>query len=235
MPVAAPLSVIVPVDVVPPATVEGLSVRVATPGMAAIVNVALADEPFAEAPIVAVTALRVTVVPTVKVAVVAPAATVTVAGFGSVAMTLLEVRLTTWPPVGAGPLRVTVAVDEFPERTDVGFNATLLTVGGLTVKVAVCGEVPVVAVIVSDFAAGTATVVTVKVVEVVPAGTETDARTVAEASLDVRLTVMPPVGAGPLSVIVPVEEVPPVTVAGLRATVVTVGALIVRGALLVAG
>ena len=43
----------------------------------------------------------------VKVAVVAPAATVTVGG--TVAAGLLLVRVTTAPPTGAGPLRVTVS------------------------------------------------------------------------------------------------------------------------------
>jgi hypothetical protein len=66
-------------------------------------------------------------------------------------------------------------------------------------------------------------VVAVKVVEVAPAGTVTLAGTcTAELLLD-RLTAAPPLGAAPLRVTVPVEEVPPVTVAGLKLSAPTVG------------
>ena len=59
-------------------------------------------------------------VETVKVAVFAPAATVTVAG--TVALAELEVSATTDPPVGAAELRVTVAVEVKPPVTLVGDN-----------------------------------------------------------------------------------------------------------------
>ena len=65
--------------------------------------------------------------------------------------------------------------------------------------------------------AATGEVVTVKLALVDPAGTVTEAGTVAAAvSLLVRLTGIPPAGAGPVSVTVPVELVPPCTDAGLR-------------------
>ena len=62
---------------------------------------------------------------TVNVPVVAPAATVTVAG--TIRLALFDEILTTVPPVPAGPLKVTVAVEELPAVTDVGESETLVT------------------------------------------------------------------------------------------------------------
>lgn len=65
----------------------------------------------------------------------------------------------------------------------------------------------------------TAVVLTGKVVEVAPAGKVTLAETVAAAVLLLaRLTTAPPLGAGPLSVTVPVEGFPPVTLTGFSVT-----------------
>ena len=58
---------------------------------------------------------------TVNVALVAPAATVTLEGTLAAVVLLLE-RVTCAPPVGAGPLSVTVPVEEFPPVTLVGFS-----------------------------------------------------------------------------------------------------------------
>ena len=61
--------------------------------------------------------------PTVNVALVAPAATVTLAGTRAAVVLLLE-SATCAPPVGAGPLNVTVPVDEFPPTTLAGFTVS---------------------------------------------------------------------------------------------------------------
>jgi hypothetical protein len=61
---------------------------------------------------------------TVKLALVAPAATVTLAGTRAAPVLLLESD-TTAPPVGAGPLNVTVPVEDcVPPVTLVGFTAS---------------------------------------------------------------------------------------------------------------
>jgi len=66
----------------------------------------------------------------VKVAVVAFAATVTLAGTCAAAVLLLD-RVTAAPPAGAGPLRVTVPVELTPPMTDVGLTPTELSIGAV--------------------------------------------------------------------------------------------------------
>src|SRR5260221_93924 len=67
----------------------------------------------------AVTAL----VATVNVALVAPAATVTLEGVLATVVLLLE-SATAAPPAGAAAVKVTVPVDEFPPVTLVGFRVS---------------------------------------------------------------------------------------------------------------
>ena len=67
---------------------------------------------------------------------------------------------------------------------------------------------------VADVDAVTALVVTVNVTLVAPTGTVTLAGTVAAELLLDSETCAPPAGAGPSSVAVPVELLPPVTVVG---------------------
>jgi len=78
------------------------------------------------------------VVFTVNVALLAPAATITVAGTVAADVLLLE-RETTAPPVGAGPLSVTVPVEGDPPVTLVGFSVSeeRVRAGGSTVSEAV--------------------------------------------------------------------------------------------------
>ncbi|PYU81190.1 MAG: hypothetical protein DMG50_17055 [Acidobacteria bacterium] len=66
---------------------------------------------------------------TVNVALVAPAATVTLEGTVTAAVLLLE-SATCAPPVGAAPLNVTVPVEELPPVTLVGFSPSEARVGG---------------------------------------------------------------------------------------------------------
>lgn len=76
----------------------------------------------------------------VNVAVLPPAATVTLAG--TVAYALLLDSPTTAPAVGAGPFRVAVPMVELPPLTVDGLMVRELSEGALTVKVAVLVTVP---------------------------------------------------------------------------------------------
>jgi hypothetical protein len=96
------------------------------------------------------------------------------------------------------------------------------------VSVAVFEVLLAVAVIVVLVLDATATVVTVKVAVVAPVATVTEAGTVAELELLLRLTASPPVGAAEEIVTVPVEEAPPVTDVGLSESAVGTGAVMVR-------
>ena len=73
----------------------------------------------------AVTAL----VLTVNVALVAAAAIVTLEGTVATDVSLLE-SATCVPPDGAGPLSVTVPLDELPPITLVGFRVSEVSIGG---------------------------------------------------------------------------------------------------------
>ena len=92
------------------------------------VNKAVRVTPAKTAETVAVVDAVTALVVTVKLALVAPAATVTLAGTVA-AVELLE-SVTTAPPLGAAALKVTVPVEEAPPTTLVGFRLTAESVGG---------------------------------------------------------------------------------------------------------
>lgn len=115
------------------------------------------------ATVVAVVTLVVVIV---KVAVVAPAVTVTLDGVWAEA--LLSDNVTTASPAGAGPVSVTVPVDETPPTTEVGLRLRVSSEGGLIVNTAFCVPLKL-ADIVTGVALATAPVLTVKVALVVPA------------------------------------------------------------------
>ena len=75
----------------------------------------------------------------VNVIVEALASTVIVAGTDAAEVLLLD-SVTTAPPMGAGPLKVTVATEELPLITLVGFNPSEVNVAGFTVSVVVLDE-----------------------------------------------------------------------------------------------
>ena len=90
--------------------------------------------------------------------------------------------------------------------------------GGVTVRVAVRVMPPALAVIVTGVDVVTALVAIAKVALVAPCATDTLAGTVAAVLLSDSATVNPPAGAADVSVTVPCEEAPPVTLVGLTET-----------------
>jgi hypothetical protein len=182
------------------------------------VKVVLTVVPRKAALTVTVVLVATAVVAIVKVAVVAPAGTVTVDG--SVPLVLLEVRPTTSPPVGAAPNRVTVPVVDVPPVTDAGATATLFRYG-VIVSEAVTLVLPEAAVMTAVVLEVTAVVVMVKVAEVAPAATVTNGGTEADALLLINSTSAPPAGAAWVRVTVPVDVNPPTTEVGFRVSVLT--------------
>jgi hypothetical protein len=89
---------------------------------------------------VAVVTTATAVVVTENVAVVCPAATVTLAG--TAAAVLLLPSVTNAPPVGATALNVTVPVELAPPVTLVGFKDTEETVTGFTTGLIVKAALP---------------------------------------------------------------------------------------------
>jgi hypothetical protein len=171
----------------------------------------------------------------VNVPVSCPAATVVLAGTEAAAGVLL-VSATVIPPVGAGPVSVTVPTEfATPPTTVAGAIETDVSAGGLTVSVAVFVTLAYVAEIVTGVDDATAALVAVNDPVVCPAETKTLAGTEAAAgTLLVSVTLIPPVGAGPVSVTVPAEfAAPPTTATGAIVTDVSAGGLTVSVAVFV--
>jgi len=139
------------------------------------------------------------------------------------------VKVTTVPPDGAGPVSVTVPVEvsDAPPTIEVGLRDTDKTVGGVTASCPVAVAPLNVAEIFAVVAEDTVVVFTVKVAVVACAATVTVAGAVATAlSLDIATTA-PPVIAGLAKVTVPVEVLPPATVAGAKDTLEIAGVMAV--------
>ena len=219
---AGPVNVTVPVDEDPPITEVGLKL---TPLRVSAVTVKLAVLVTPKIAVIVTEVLLATgLVMMVNVAVVAPAATVTLAGTCAAAVLLLD-SVTTAPPAGAGPVNLTVPVDEIPPTTEVGLTVRPLplplSVGAVTVKPDVL-VTPYVPAIVAVVLLATGLVVMVNVAVVAPAATVTLAGTCAAVGLLLdRLTTAPPAGAAAVNVTVPVDEVPPTTEVGFTVTVLS--------------
>lgn len=111
-----------------------------------------------------------------KIAVVAPCTTVTLAGTCA-APRLSLARVTTIPPAGAAEPRETVPVEPTPPVTTVGLASTLDNTGGLIVRLLVTTLPAQLAVMVAFVAPATAVVVITNSILLAPSGTLTVAGT----------------------------------------------------------
>jgi len=152
----------------------------------------------------------------VKLAYVAPAGTITLAGTGAVTGSDVD-SVTTAPPDGAGPFRFTrFAVYEFPPAIDAGDGVMELIATGTTVSMLDLVTPSYVAVMVTGVEPVTAVVGILKTAYVDPGGTPTLEGGVATVVSELlSRTVMPPGVAGPsrFTRIFPAVA-PPATVAG---------------------
>jgi hypothetical protein len=178
--------------------------------------------PPADAEILTEVELLTLLVETVKVALWAPAGTVTVAGTSATPVLLLA-KVTTVPPAGATSSIITVPCEVLPPLTEVGLSANEVMVtgdeAGFTLSVADSVAPLAEAVMVTRVWNDTLLVMAVNVALVEPGGTVTLVGTVATAvSLLDSFTTVPPDGAALLNVTVPWEEVPPFTEVGFSVT-----------------
>lgn len=184
------------------------------------------DDGPSEAPMVTVVFVDTVWAWMVKAPEVFPCRIVTEAG--TVAEELVLESVTTIPPAGAAAPIVTVPEAVAPPVTEVGLRATETIAGGLTVSDALIPVPFTAAEICAVVGVPTVLVLTVKPACAAPAGTVTVAGTVAALTLDDRLTVNPPAGAGPVRVTVPVDAAGPTTAVGFNVIVSSEGGAIVR-------
>jgi hypothetical protein len=168
------------------------------------------------------------VVVTVKEIALAPPGTVAVGGTCATAGVLLR-RVSNAPRGGALPFNVTVAVVDDPPVTVFGDNTSDNIPAGFTVRFAalLTANVAVTVTMVED---ATPLVVIGNVAVRLPPATVTLDGVEADVLLSDRVTTVPAEGDGPLSVTVPVDELPPTTLVGLTVTELNVSGFMVKTA-----
>lgn len=226
---AAALKVTVPVEALPLTTLVGLSDSAESVGPPGGLTTSVALFIVARIPEIVAVVDTVTVrVVTVKVALLAPAATVTLAG--TVIAAVLPASGTTAPPVGAAALNVTVPDDEVPPATLVGLNVSAASVGPVTagVRVSIASRLgspgtPKDAMMVASTVPVTALVVIVKLALVANAGTVMLAGTATTAGRALMSVMSWAWLCAALKVTVPVVALPPIRLVGLSASVASSG------------
>ena len=166
---------------------------------------------FETAPVVAVTRPDVDTatefVDAVNVMKVAPLGTVTVAGRFTAGLALD--RVTTVPDGPAALTRLTLKFKVPKPLTEAGETVILVTRAVLTVITTDLETVPCEAITDPTSSTSTALVVAVKLADNAPSSTTTEAGTVTAALLLTKPTVIPPAGAAPDRVTLPLVDRPP--------------------------
>jgi hypothetical protein len=142
---------------------------------------------------------------------------------GTVATAALPfASVTTAPPAGAGPVRVTVAVEDVPPVSEAGAIVNDDRTGGVIVRDAVLATPPKLAVMVAVFAAPTACVVMVNDAVVCPTATLTPEGTWALAESLERVTNSAAVAGAVDMVTCAVAVLPPIRLAGVTVRPISV-------------
>jgi hypothetical protein len=218
---AEPLKVTVHALLAPDVSEVGAQTSEVTVTRGARVMEAVFELPFNAAVMTAVWALVTVPAVAVKEAVVAAAATVTLAG--TVRLALLLVKATGEPPVGAGPLKVTVQALVPGPVNEAGLQVRLLTVTDAISEIVELADEPLaVAVNVPVQVLVMVPAVAEKLAVVAPAAMLTEAGAVSNGLLDESATVRPPVGAGALAVTVQALLASDVNEVGVQTSEVTV-------------
>jgi hypothetical protein len=208
--------VTVQLAVAPSARLAGAQANAAKAGSAwSTSRVVVREAPFSVAVSVAVWSTVTVPAAATKFAELLPAVTVTEGGTVSVVVLLASVA--TAPPGPAALDRVTVQVALPPWLTPVGAQESRMMLGGITREiVAGCEEPLSVAVMAAVWSLEIVPAVAVKLAELLPDATVTDAGTVRVPRLLDRPTRAPPAPAGLVRVMVQVELAPVPKVAGLH-------------------
>jgi hypothetical protein len=196
-----------PESVLPPWSVEDESTKAVTVGARTRTVPTLLMDPVEAVMLTFVSAVTGTVV-TEKDTFVAPAGTTTETGTEATPGNALT-NVTVVPPSGACPVSVTFPVIGAPPAALTGLNATARIAAGLIVIVSVLNAPFRLAFHGTRVSTATTGKVTGNVAVSRPASTNTVAGAVIPARPFVTLTMQPPAGALPVSLIVPVIVVPP--------------------------
>lgn len=212
---AGPLSFIAPVVDVPPLTRAGIIVMEVIAG-GLTVRLAVLDTEPNFAVIVTADWTLTPMVGTLNVAEALPDAILM--DLGTVAEVPLLESETTTPPLPAGPFKTTVPVELAPPKTIDGVTDTIANIGVVSVRLVVWDWPFKLPVIVAAVCLLIPTVTMVNVAKFCPAVTVTVVGTITAGLLLEREITVPPNPAGPLRIMVPIEEFPPTTEAGFRVT-----------------
>jgi hypothetical protein len=212
------VTVSVATELFPPTTLDGAKVMLF--GETRLIStVVVMPEPSASAEIATAMSLFTIDVCTGKVAVNAPAGTVTVDGTTTCA--LLDARFTTWPPTPAELARVTVATAASPPMMAVGATVSDFGYGTSTYTVPCTSWPPTLAVITALVSVETVFAVTGNVAVSAPTGTVTEAGTETAGELLSNITTTPPTGASRDNLTVPTPAFVENKVVGATVTVET--------------